>query len=432
MTAPAAPATRRTSRLTTALIVTAGLLAAAAPFATDLYLPAFPEMAAQLGASTSAIQLSLTAFLVGAAVGQLVFGPLSDRLGRRGPLLVGVVIFVLASAAAAVAPTVALLVIARLIQGLSGAAGMVIGRTVIADLAHGPQAARAFSALMIVSGAAPVVAPIAGSLLAAPLGWRGLLWIVAGIGVVSLVAVLLFVPETHPREARAAARVSGASSLRTGLRELATRQYVGAALAFALAFSTMMAYISASPFLYQQMMGLSAWQYGLAFGVNALVIMVVSGAAMNLTGRFGVRTLARLGLSLNLAGIAALVLLVAVGVPALWLALPILVAVGALGLVFGTVTAMAMDAVPDASGAASALLGFGQFALAGLVAPLVGLGGEGTAVPLAIVMLVGSVAATAVFSLTRDDAGEAPVEPAGLAAADGDEEPELVGAGAAR
>ncbi|GMA36921.1 Bcr/CflA family efflux MFS transporter [Demequina litorisediminis] len=347
------------------------------------------------------MQLSLTAFLVGAGVGQLIFGPVSDRLGRRGPLIAGATLFVLSSAAAAAAPSIALLVVARLIQGLSGAAGMVIGRTVIADLARGPQGARAFSALMIVGGAAPVVAPVAGSLLVEPLGWRGLLWIVAGLGIVSLIAVLVVVPETHPRSVRVAA---GQSSVRAGLRELATRQYMGAAVAFTFAFATMMAYISASPFLYQGLMGLGTVAYGILFGVNALVLMMVSGVAMSLTGRFGVRRLARLGLTLNLAAILVLAAMVVAHVSALWLIAPIVVAVGSLGFVFGTVTAMAMDAVPDAGGAASAFLGFLQFALAGLVAPLVGLGGESNAVPLAITMLVASIVASAAFSLTAETA----------------------------
>ncbi|MFV0285192.1 MAG: multidrug effflux MFS transporter [Demequina sp.] len=401
MTVPTNPAANPSPGITTALIATAGVLAAAAPFATDLYLPAFPVMTQELEASTAAVQLSLTAFLVGAGVGQLVFGPVSDRLGRRGPLIAGATLFVLSSAAAAAAPSIALLVAARLIQGLSGAAGMVIGRTVIADLARGPQAARAFSALMIVGGAAPVVAPVAGSLLVEPLGWRGLLWIVAGLGIVSLIAVLVVVPETHPRSVRVAA---GQASVRAGLRELATRQYMGAAVAFAFAFATMMAYISASPFLYQGLMGLGTVAYGILFGVNALVLMVVSGVAMSLTGRFWVRRLARLGLTLNLAAILVLAAMVVAHVSALWLIAPIVVAVGSLGFVFGTVTAMAMDAVPDAGGAASAVLGFLQFALAGLVAPLVGLGGESTAVPLAITMLVASIVASAAFSLTAETA----------------------------
>ena len=173
------------------LLVTLALLAAAAPFATDLYLPAFPAMVDDLGTGSIGVQLSLTAFLVGVGVGQVMFGPLSDRIGRRGPLLVGTAVYVLAGAATALAPTIGLLVAARFVQGVSGAAGMVIGRAIIADLARGRQAARAFSVMMLVGGVAPVVAPLAGSLLAGPVGWRGLLWIVAAIGALALVAAAL-------------------------------------------------------------------------------------------------------------------------------------------------------------------------------------------------------------------------------------------------
>ncbi len=209
--ATAKPSTRPTG-ITTPLLLVLGLLSAVAPFATDLYLPAFPQMTTELSASATTVQLTLTAFLVGVTAGQLVFGPLSDRFGRVPPLLAGAVLCVLASAAAVLAPNVGVLVVARLLQGLGGAAGMVIGRAVISDLATGRPAARAFSLMMIVGGVAPVVAPLLGGLLTGPIGWRGLLAIVLGLSVVMLVAVLAVVRETHLRARRDALRAERTAS----------------------------------------------------------------------------------------------------------------------------------------------------------------------------------------------------------------------------
>lgn len=293
------------ARLNLPLLITLALLSTAAPFATDMYLPTFPTMVTELQTSRSAVQLSLTAFLVG--------------------------------------------------------------------------------------GVAPVVAPLAGSLLAGPLGWRGLLWIVAGIGAVAFIATLLFVRETHPAAART--RPSGSG----GLRTLLTWGFAGDALAYAFAFSTMMSYISASPFLYQDLMGLSQIEYGLAFGLNALVLTAVGGLAARLTRRFAAAQISRTGLRINLAAIVALFVLALTPVPPTWLALPILVAVSSLGLVLGPVTALALDQVPKTAGLGSAALGLLQFLLAGAIAPLVSLGGGTSALPLAICMLVASVVATCSF-----------------------------------
>ncbi len=377
MTAP-------TPRLTTSIIVAAGLLSAVAPVATDLYLPAFPAMTGDLNASTAAIQMSLTAFFIGAGVGQAVFGPLSDRLGRRVPLLAGAALFVVFSAAAALAPTVTMLVAFRLLQGLAGAAGA------IADLAHGREAAGAFSALMIVGGVAPVIAPVVGSLGATTIGWRGLLWVVAGLGLVAVVVAAISIPETRPAQARLEGRSVPFSVI---ARELATRQYIGAVLAFGAGFATMMAYISASPFVYQNMMGMGPVAYGIAFGVNALLLMVVSAAAMRLVPRLGVHRLARTGLAISGVGVLAVGAVVLCGLPIWLLAIFFAVVVAPLGLVFGTATGLALDAVRDAAGVASAVLGLVQFVFAGAVAPLVGLAGEESAVPVAITMLAATVVA---------------------------------------
>ena len=408
--APPAPS-RVAAPITPGLLVVLALLSALAPFATDLYLPAFPRMTVDLATDATQVQLTLTAFLVGVAAGQLVFGPLSDRWGRRGPLVVGAVLCVAASVVAALAPNVTVLVAARLVQGLTGAAGMVVGRAIISDLATGKAAARAFSVMMMVGGIAPILAPFVGSLLVGAVGWRGILWVVAALAAVMLASVLVVVRETLPaarrsggRAAASTATASAASDARAAgspVRALLSRAYLGHTLAFGFAFAVMMAYISASPFVYQVMIGMSAVTYGIVFGATALGLLVVSAVSSRLAATRPARRLLGVGLGLVLAGALALVVLVLTGAPAALLPVPIFVAVASLGLVLGNATALALAAVPRAAGTGSAVLGALQFALAALVSPLVGLGGERTAVPLAVVMVAAAVVALGAFLLAR-------------------------------
>ncbi|HEX7661152.1 MAG TPA: multidrug effflux MFS transporter [Pseudonocardiaceae bacterium] len=393
MTTTGQLATRATGKtISTPLLLTLALLSSIAPFGTDLYLPSFPRMVTELSTSQTGVQLSLTAFLIGAGVGQVLFGPLSDRLGRRSPLVVGTIVFVLASATAALAPTLVVLIAARLVQGLSGAAGMVISRAIVADRTKGVEAARALSLMMLVGGIAPIIAPFAGSTLAGVVDWRGLLWIVTVIGAIAAAATLVLVRDT--RRARPTAAHDGLA--RHGLaRQLASPAYVGNAVAFGFGFATMMSYISASPFLYQGLMGLSTIEYGLAFALNALALSLVSMLSRRLNYRFPAAALARAGLLINLTAIVVLALLAVLHVNALWLAVPIFFAVGSLGLVFGNSTALALHAIPQASGLGSAFLGLLQFALAGIISPLVSIGGKGTAIPLALTMLGAALVANA-------------------------------------
>ena len=283
-----------------AMLLTLALLAAVAPFGIDLYLSAFPAMTVDLATTATGVQLSLTAFLVGAGVGQVIFGPWSDRAGRMAPLLTGLSLFLAASIVAVIANSIGMLVFARLVQGLGGAAGMVIGRAMILDRDEGREAARALNLMMMIGGVAPVVAPLAGSLLADSIGWRGLLAIVGVLGLVSLVATLLFVRESLPKSVRTA-RVR--DDERGAWRGLLTRGYLGHVLAFGFGMAIMMSYISASPFVYQDMIGLSTEQYGLAFAVNAIGMVLAAGISARLPRRFATRTLATAGLSVSLAAV---------------------------------------------------------------------------------------------------------------------------------
>jgi DHA1 family bicyclomycin/chloramphenicol resistance-like MFS transporter len=395
---PAAPT--REAAISPWLLVVLALLSAVAPVATDLYLPAFPEMTAELQASATAVQLTLTAFLLGLTFGQLFFGPLSDRLGRRGPLIVGALLCVLASMVAATAPTIGILIAARFAQGFTGAAGMVIGRAVISDLTSGKTAGRAFSLMMIVGGVAPVLAPFAGGLLVDTLGWRGILWVVCAIAVAMLVSIVAIVRESHPVERRNElkhAAVQGVSPWSS----LLSRTYLANTLAFGFGFAVMMAYISASPFVYQVMVGLTPMQYGIAFGVNALGMITVSAVSSRLNRTIPSSRLLGVGLALTVGTTLVLLALVLTGAPAWTITIPIFVAVACQGLILGNATALALSAVPTAAGSGSAGLGALQFGLGAAVSPLVGLGGEHTALPLAIVMVTVAVLALVAFLAGR-------------------------------
>jgi len=400
---PMSPAERlrpHEAAITPWLLVVLALLSAVAPVATDLYLPAFPEMTAELQASATAVQLTLTAFLLGLTFGQLTFGPLSDRLGRRRPLIVGALLCVAASVVAATAPSVGILIAARFAQGFGGAAGMVIGRAVISDLTGGKAAGRAFSLMMIVGGVAPVVAPFAGGLLVDSLGWRGILWVVGAIAVAMLISIVAVVRESHPEERRAELKADAAQGI-SPWTELRSRTYLANTLAFAFGFAVMMAYISASPFVYQVMIGLTPMQYGIAFGVNALGMITVSAVSSRLTQTVSSAKLLGVGLGLTVATTLVLLTLVLTGVPAWLMMIPIFVAVACQGLILGNATALALSAVPRAAGSGSAGLGALQFGLGAAVSPLVGLGGEHTALPLAVVMVTVSVLALTAYLAGR-------------------------------
>ncbi|KPN16286.1 MULTISPECIES: multidrug effflux MFS transporter [Arthrobacter] len=378
------------------LLLVLAFLAATGPFTTDLYLPSFPGIASDLEVTASGVQLTLTAFLIGMAAGQLGFGPISDRFGRRRPLLLGSAAFVLASVACAAAPNLGVLIAARFVQGLCAAAGPVIARAVAADLTSGASAARTFSLLMTIGGVAPVVAPVLGGALTGLLGWRGVLWTLAGIAALMFICAAAAVRESLPAGNRATGPAFG--GLAVVLRK---SRFLGYVLLFASAFGVLMGYISASPFVYQSIMGLSPEAYGLMFGLNAAGMVTSGFIAARLSRRVPPRSTVRRAVAVLVGFAVVLLVLVLAAVPPLLLAIPIFAMVSSLGFVMGNTTALALAEVEGSTGSGSAVLGGAQFLMGAAVSPLTGLGGEFTALPLALVM-VGSalLAATALF-LTR-------------------------------
>lgn len=400
------------SRLRSALVL--GSLTALGPLSIDMYLPALPQLTVRFEASEAAVQLTLTACLAGLGLGQLLLGPLSDAFGRRRPLVAGLAVYVAASLACALAPSVQILTAARLAQGFAGAAGVVIARAVVRDLYSGPALARFFSMLMLVNGMAPVLAPVIGGQLLRVVPRPGVFVTLAAYGVLVTLGAGLGLPETLPRTVR---RPGGLR--RTGRvmgRLLSDRRFVGYAAAQGLLFAAMFAYIAGSPFVLQQVYRLTAQQFGLVFGMNALGIMALGQLSGRLAHRVAPRRLLLAGLLVAVTGGAALVATSVAGLPLPAVLPGLFLVVASVGLVMPNATALAMSGHPGQAGSASALLGVMQFALGAAAAPLVGAAGTVTAVPMALLMLSLAVAALLAFALLTRAGKAARSETGGSAA----------------
>ncbi|AQA23012.1 drug resistance transporter, Bcr/CflA subfamily protein [Rhodococcus sp. MTM3W5.2] len=379
------------------MLLILALLSAIAPLATDMYLPGLPALGEDLGTSASTVQLTLTTFMAGLGIGQLIIGPLSDGWGRRKLLIGGTIVCAISGVACALAPSAEVLIGARLLQGLSGGAGIVLARAVIADRAKGDNAAKLFSIMMIIGGVAPVLAPLMGGALLGPIGWRGIFWVLAAASVVMLVGVLTLVPETLPVERR---HGGGLSALAHNMRYVTGNpRYLGYALTFMFGFGALFSYISASPFVVQDVLGLTPGQFSIVFGVNSIGIVAGSIVNTRLIGRFHARQLLRFGVSMLLTAGTLLLLEVTVGAAATAVVLPLLFLVTtSLGFIMGNATALGQSEVTAAAGTGSALMGAGQFGLAALISPLVG----GSALGMSIGIVVCAVAAmTALLALGR-------------------------------
>jgi DHA1 family bicyclomycin/chloramphenicol resistance-like MFS transporter len=384
------------SRPTTGLIIVLGILTAFGPLSIDMYLPGLPAIARDLEADPALVQLTLSLFFVGLAVGQAFYGPLSDRYGRRRPLLVGCALYAAASVACALAPTAPALVAARLVQALGGSAGMVIARSVVRDRFDGHESARVFSLLMLVMGLAPITAPLIGGQLLAFVGWRAIFWVLCGFGLLCFALVALALPESLPAERRSGAGVGAA--ITTYARLLADRQFLGLALAGGLASAAMFAYIAGSPFVVIELYGVSPQQYGWIFGANALGLILAAQLNRRLLERFDGKRIVRETLLVGAGAALLLVLAAATGVGGLaGLLVPLFVCVAGGGLVGPNTTAAALVPHGKAAGSASALLGAISFLIGTGTTALVAALQNGTALPMAGVMAGCILAALLVY-----------------------------------
>ena len=362
------------------VLVFAALLSAFGPFMTDLYLPAFPELMEYFGTTTSLIQLRLTFGVIGLAAGQLVIGPLSDKYGRRRPLILSLTVFVVSTLICLLCRDVITFICFRLLQGIAAAGGVVISRSIAVDLYEGKEFTRFFAMLSAVQGLAPIVAPIAGGLLLGITDWRGIFAVLLLIGVAILAAAFRF-RESLPEERRQTGSVL--ATFANFRSVLGNKHFVCYMLIQSFAMGVLFAYISSSPFIFQTEYGLTPVMYSVCFAFNGLAIMTGN----LIVPRFGSEERA-LGIGACCLLIASLVLAVCLmgGWSVVAIEIGFLVLLFCVGMVLPTSTSLALALERKNSGNASAMLGFFQFTFAGLVAPLVGLGEVSVATSWVIVI----------------------------------------------
>ncbi|MET7804659.1 multidrug effflux MFS transporter [Micromonospora chersina] len=397
------------------LVLVLGSLIAIGPLTIDMYLPALPAITADLETTSAAVQLTLTGTLAGLALGQLLIGPLSDAVGRRLPLLAGIALHILASLLCVVAPTVQVVGVLRVLQGLGVAATSVVAMAVVRDLFSGAAFARLFSRLMLVMGAAPILAPTLGSALLRWSDWRGVFVALAVFGLLLVVVAAVGLRETLPAERR---RHGGLAAVGRDYRALLRdRTFVGLVLVAGLAMAALFAYVAGSSFVFQERYGLDEQQFGLAFGAGAVGLITATQLNVRLLRRYTPQRILVTALAVGTAAGLVLLSFAATGVGGLAAVLASLwVVLAAAGLAMPNAPALALSRHGEAAGTAAALLGAVQFGVGALAAPLVGVLGTGS-VAMAAVVAGGMAVALVVLLTVVRPARLAEVEPVAVAVA---------------
>jgi DHA1 family bicyclomycin/chloramphenicol resistance-like MFS transporter len=352
-------------RFVFALTILMGCFAGLGPLAIDMYLPSFPAIEKQFGATASQVERTLTAYLFGLAVGQLFYGPAADRYGRKRPLYVGLALFVFASAGCAFATGVRSLLILRTVQAIGGCAEMVIARAIVRDLFDDRAAVRVFSSLMLVMGVAPILAPLLGGFIVNHFGWQAVFWVLVGCGAICFLGAIFLLPESLPVQRRQ--RHSILATLKLYRRLLSHRIFIVHTLTLSLACAALFAYVGGSPALFIETHHIPPQRFGLFFGANAFCLIMMSQVSGYLAHRVDPRITLRRALMTAL--VASVLLLVAVlsGWGGLWTICPCLfVFLGTFGFIFPNTTVLAMSAHGANAGNASALLGFFQFLISAI------------------------------------------------------------------
>ncbi len=379
------------------LILILGSLSAFGPLSIDMYLPALPSLSEELHSSASMAQLSLTSCLLGIALGQIFAGPVSDISGRRGPLLIGLAVYAVSSLLCAFAPSIEFLVFTRFIQGLAGSAGIVISRAAVRDLYSGTELTRFFSFLMLVSGSAPILAPILGGQILQFTAWRGVFLVLAAIGLFMLTAVFLGFSETLPADR--SSRTGLINTVKTFRALLKNKPFMGCALSQGFSSAAMFSYISGSPFVIQNIFGVSPQMFSVFFAINGLGIILAGQITGRLAGRIPEKKLLITGLLLGFAGGVSLLAMILAGGSLITILVPLFFVVSSGGIIGTSSFALAMQDQANSAGSAAALIGLLSFVLGGLMAPFVGIAGSFSALPMGVIIVSAETAALLSYRL---------------------------------
>ena len=373
------------------LILILGGLTAFGPFSVDMYLPSFTALARDFDASEIAVQATLSTFLTGLALGQLVIGPLADRYGRRTPLLIGLVLYVAAAVACAFAPNIESLWVARFAQSIGACAAIVIARATVRDLYSGADGAHFLSMLMLILGMAPIVGPPLGALILDQVGWRGIFWFHTALGVAAFAAVVLVLPETLPAKSR---RHGGIISVLAGyLTLLKDRRYLAPTVAADCVFAGLFAFLAAGPFVLVDVYGLTPQQFAFLFSFNAFGFVVGTQINARLVHRFGPARMLTAALVVYFAAAVVMLANVLSGFGGfVGLAAPLFVLFATIGAAPTNALALAQEHYPHMAGSATALFGAIQFGIGAAIGVLVGLLHDGTALPMAAIIAVAATA----------------------------------------